>query len=85
CPPAAQVRNTEAGSPAGTLTPRPAPVMTTAQTVKSGTAVSPQPVTGRTAVTVNRAGAVSALNDTGITQAVYQPAPTAPRLDCRMD
>lgn len=61
----AQARNdnTETGSPAGTLTPRPVPVMTTALTVKSGT--------------VNRAGAVSALNDTGITQAVYQPAPTA--------
>lgn len=75
----AQARNdnVETGSPAGTLTPRPAPVMTTAQTVKSGTAVSPQPVTGRTSGTVNRAGSVSALNDTGITQAVYQPAPTA--------
>lgn len=59
----AQARNTETGSPAGTLTPRPAPVMTTAQTVKSGT--------------MNRAGSVSALNDTGITQAVYQPAPIA--------
>lgn len=69
----AQVRNTETGSPAGTLTPRPAPVMTTAQIVKTGTAVSPQPVTGRT----SGAGSVSALNDTGITQAVYQPAPTA--------
>ena len=66
----AQARNdnAETGSPAGTLTPRPAPVMTTAQTVKSGTAVSPQPVTGRTSGTVN---------STGITQAVYQPAPTA--------
>lgn len=73
----AQALNTETGSPAGTLTPRPAPVMTTAQTVKSGTAVSPQPVTGRTTGTVTRAGTVSALNDTGITQAVYQPAPTA--------
>lgn len=73
----AQARNTETGSPAGTLTPRPAPVMTTAQTVKLGTAVSPQPVTGRTSGSVNRTGSVSALNDTGITQAVYQPAPTA--------
>lgn len=73
----AQALNTGTGSPAKYLTPRPAPVMTTAQAVKSGTAVSPQPVTGRTSGTENRAGSVSALNDTGITQAVYQPAPTA--------
>lgn len=73
----AQALNTGTGSPAKYLTPRPAPVMTTAQTVKSGTAVSPQPVTGRTSGTVNRAGSVSALNDTGITQTAYQPPQTA--------
>ena len=70
----AQALNTGTGSPAKYLTPRPAPVMTTAQAVKSGTTVSPQPASRP----VNRAGtAVSVLNDTGITQTAYQPPQTA--------
>lgn len=59
----------------GLLSPRSAPVMTTA--AAPGHPAALQPVSHAAVRPVSRPDPSAGLNDTGITQAVYQPAPTA--------